>query len=193
MSMCSDFRSGNAGAFLRSVVLVRSDHGDDLAEIERSFDSKGPPERLASGGELQAPGRGMQMSTTPRHRPTLIGLDDPCRRDPDGDESHQVGFVRSGSTSETRANGHLRVYPLTGEAAPRDPASGASVSERMSMRQPVSLAASRAFCPSLPMARESWKSGTTTRAARAWTSTSVTERTCEGESAWPMKAAGSSL
>ena len=34
------------------------------------------------------------------------------------------------------------------------------------MRQPVSLAARRAFWPSLPMARDSWKSGTTTRAAR---------------------------
>ena len=32
----------------------------------------------------------------------------------------------------------------------------ASVSGRMSMRQPVSLAASRAFWPSLPMARLSW-------------------------------------
>jgi hypothetical protein len=29
-------------------------------------------------------------------------------------------------------------------------------SERMSIRQPVSRAASRAFCPSLPMASESW-------------------------------------
>src|SRR6478609_335161 len=29
-------------------------------------------------------------------------------------------------------------------------------SERMSIRQPVSRAASRAFCPSLPIARESW-------------------------------------
>jgi len=33
--------------------------------------------------------------------------------------------------------------------------SGAS-SERMSMRQPVSRAASRAFCPSLPIANDSW-------------------------------------
>ena len=32
----------------------------------------------------------------------------------------------------------------------------------MSMCQPVRRAARRAFCPSLPMARESWSSGTTT-------------------------------
>jgi hypothetical protein len=31
-----------------------------------------------------------------------------------------------------------------------------AASETMSIRQPVSLAASRAFWPSLPMARESW-------------------------------------
>ena len=35
----------------------------------------------------------------------------------------------------------------------------------MSIFQPVSLAARRAFCPSLPMAKESWLSGTMTRAA----------------------------
>ena len=60
----------------------------------------------------------------------------------------------------------LRRPPRTGVGCgarppvdPRDPAS-----LRMSMRHPVSRAASRAFCPSLPMARESWKSGTITRA-----------------------------
>ena len=31
-----------------------------------------------------------------------------------------------------------------------------AVSERMSIRQPVSRAASRAFCPSRPMASDSW-------------------------------------
>jgi hypothetical protein len=35
-------------------------------------------------------------------------------------------------------------------------ASGSSSSERMSIRQPVNRAASRAFCPSRPIARESW-------------------------------------
>ena len=38
-------------------------------------------------------------------------------------------------------------------AAPRPPA---SVSGRMSIRHPVSLAARRAFCPSLPIASYSW-------------------------------------
>ena len=43
----------------------------------------------------------------------------------------------------------VRVYPGP------DACSG-SVSGRMSIRQPVSFAASRAFCPSLPIARDSW-------------------------------------
>lgn len=41
-------------------------------------------------------------------------------------------------------------------AAPAEAGAAPSVSDRMSMRQPVSLAASRAFWPSRPMARESW-------------------------------------
>ena len=41
----------------------------------------------------------------------------------------------------------------------------ASASLWMSMRQPVSRAASRAFWPSRPIASDSWKSGTTTRTA----------------------------
>src|SRR5699024_12517549 len=38
------------------------------------------------------------------------------------------------------------------------------VSGRISIFQPVSRAARRAFCPSLPIASESWYVGTTTRA-----------------------------
>ena len=49
--------------------------------------------------------------------------------------------------------------------------SGAAASLRMSIRQPVSRAANRAFWPSLPIASDSWKSGTVTRAARAAAST----------------------
>ena len=35
-------------------------------------------------------------------------------------------------------------------------AAGTAASDLMSMRQPVSLAASLAFCPSLPIASDSW-------------------------------------
>jgi hypothetical protein len=36
------------------------------------------------------------------------------------------------------------------------PGTSSAVSDRMSIFQPVSLAASRAFCPSLPIASDSW-------------------------------------
>ncbi len=64
--------------------------------------------------------------------------------------------------------------------------------ERMSIRQPVSRAASRAFWPSRPMARLSWSSGTMTVARRASSSTS-TSRTRAGLSALATNRAGSSL
>ena len=62
----------------------------------------------------------------------------------------------------------------------------------MSTRQPVSRAARRAFCPSLPIASESWSSGTTTVACLFSSSTS-TSRTRAGDSALATKRAGSSL
>jgi hypothetical protein len=47
------------------------------------------------------------------------------------------------------------VYRQVVDAASAGPAASAA-SDRMSMRQPVSRAASRAFCPSFPMASDSW-------------------------------------
>ena len=67
-----------------------------------------------------------------------------------------------------------------------------SVSDLMSTRQPVSRAARRAFCPSRPIASESWSSGTITVAWPASSSTR-TSRTRAGESALATKRAGSSL
>ena len=69
------------------------------------------------------------------------------------------------------------LVPRSRPDAPRPPSHSslvASSSERMSIRQPVSRAARRAFWPSLPMASESWKSGTITRAER-----SASETTCD--------------
>ena len=61
----------------------------------------------------------------------------------------------------------------------------------ISIFQPVSLAASRAFWPSLPMARESWSSGTTTRQLLP-SGSSSTERTSAGDRAAAIYSAGSS-
>jgi hypothetical protein len=61
---------------------------------------------------------------------------------------------RAASYASAEAPAALAASPAeargAGAEAPTAP------SERMSMRQPVSRAASRAFCPSLPMASESW-------------------------------------
>jgi hypothetical protein len=43
-----------------------------------------------------------------------------------------------------------------GPASTADASAASAVSGRMSMRQPVSRAARRAFWPSLPMASDSW-------------------------------------
>ena len=93
-------------------------------------------------------------------------------------------MLATGITLSPQASG-LRTEGLPHSAA------GAS-SERMSMRQPVRRAAKRAFCPSLPIASESWKSGTTTRHARAARSMISTEVTRAGDKAWATNSAGSS-
>ena len=62
----------------------------------------------------------------------------------------------------------------------------------MSILYPVSRAASRAFCPSLPIARDNWSSGTTTRQLLPSPS-SVTLSTSAGASAAATYSAGSSL
>jgi hypothetical protein len=49
---------------------------------------------------------------------------------------------------------HIPAYRVDASTEPA--ASSAWVSGRMSIRHPVSLAASRAFCPSLPIARDNW-------------------------------------
>ena len=66
------------------------------------------------------------------------------------------------------------------------------VSLLMSTRQPVRRAARRAFWPSRPMARESWKSGTMTSATpvSSWMRTSLT---LAGDSALATKSGWSSL
>ena len=75
---------------------------------------------------------------------------------------------------------------------PPDSSSGSCVSLLMSTRQPVSRAASRAFWPSLPIASDSWKSGTMTSAVpvSSWMRTS---RTRAGASAFMTNSGGSSL
>jgi hypothetical protein len=87
---------------------------------------------------------------------------------PDRHYAQQLGRRRSGPAAHTGADRDLattrdEVYRATPSAVglgavtagPSSTIAGL-VSDRMSIRQPVRRAASRAFCPSLPMARDSW-------------------------------------
>jgi len=68
----------------------------------------------------------------------------------------RIGVARTLGEPDTWPSARQSTAPAhesgpEGSAGPLSPSS-----ERMSMRQPVSFAASRAFCPSLPMASDSW-------------------------------------
>jgi hypothetical protein len=115
---------------------------------------------------------------TPAGEPGLrVGLDDV----PDCHEAKQAGLGRTLLAAYTGTRdgcipgmllgpfGHFRqqVYrvrasPMSGEPYASAGVSGGSdsssvaASDLMSIRQPVSRAASLAFCPSLPMARDNW-------------------------------------
>lgn len=55
-----------------------------------------------------------------------------------------------------RVTGRCRVYPARTASPTAHPSEASEVSGWMSIRAPVSRAASRAFCPSRPIASESW-------------------------------------
>ena len=78
--------------------------------------------------------------------------------------------------------GRVRPVPHGAGASVRDQAAPEE-SGPMSIFQPVSFAARRAFWPSLPMARENWFSGTRARTSLPTSSTTVTEVTRAGERA----------
>lgn len=60
------------------------------------------------------------------------------------------------STSFGRQGRLAQPVAAGAEVVPSLASCSASASEWISIRQPVNLAAKRAFCPSLPMASESW-------------------------------------
>src|SRR3984893_3052729 len=81
-------------------------------------------------------------------------------------------------TETALAGGLARCLSRTGPCAASGVGCGAA-SLMISIRQPVSRAANRAFCPSLPIASDSWKSGTITPAARQDCSLTLNDTTLE--------------
>ena len=91
----------------------------------------------------------MQVGAAAGQPATRVG--DKCALD--GDHPEQVGGA--GALPAPDAGADRRAQ--TGLSASLTTLGGSLVtSGRMSIRQPVSRAASRAFCPSLPIARDSW-------------------------------------
>jgi len=131
-------------------------------EVERSGQAQGPGERPPLLGEVDAARVGVHGGTSARQAAGRV-------RDqavPVTDDTQQGGLRRPFPATHTGADrarqaSRVRVYRVArSRPLPRgyeaSPAGIASVSLWMSMRQPVSRAARRAFCPSLPIASDSW-------------------------------------
>ena len=58
---------------MRRPAHASRDMSRDLRVLHRCADPKGPAERLAADGELEALGRGVQMRSTTRCRPPDVG------------------------------------------------------------------------------------------------------------------------
>jgi hypothetical protein len=130
MHMCAPSRS--------SAALV----GYDAAY--GSLDVPDNPEKVRLRRPLPAPDAGPDRLRTPH---PLFSLPRPPGLVPGPPHALSTGPDLPG-----RALGQLDVLAGVGGAE----AEAGAVSGRMSMRHPVIRAASRAFCPSLPMASESW-------------------------------------
>lgn len=115
---------------------------------------------------LHALGSGVDMGSTSRPGPIRIHRTSAGGRWV-GHDAHQGRSWFPSSTPDARSDGFAReangqVYSPSGAGwsspSPGPPVGAAAgpLSGRISIRQPVSRAASRAFCPSRPIAKDSW-------------------------------------
>src|SRR5712692_8686293 len=172
---------------------------------ERGVDGgfQGSLQRAAAAGELHAVGAGVQVGAATRGAAGRVEPDLAGGGAHQAQEAALAGLLAAGDAGPYRLTPglwHSRASaPYPGS---RDPASEgerglcggwapSSAAGLMSIRQPVSLAASRAFCPSRPMASDSCARGTTTEAVRVARST-FTSSTEAGPRAAATKRGGSS-
>ncbi len=153
-----------------AVLLVAPDPLPDGAGIRWRAAAQRTSEGPTTHGEVEARGIRVQPSAAPRT--TALGVrqeDGGAVRSGPEDHSQECRPAIRPTTPDARSHrlggpGSRPVGPHESTAYAGSGASPASteagrapsVSERMSMRQPVSLAANRAFCPSRPIARDSW-------------------------------------
>lgn len=133
-------------------------------EVKRAGGPQGPGQRTTSFRETEAIRVAVQRGTAAGE--PAVGVDDEDAVH--HDHPQQIGSCASLPTPHAgagrrrgRSRGQAYRSPGPGPSvAPGAPAAGpagsGAVSLRMSMRHPVRRAASRAFCPSLPIASESW-------------------------------------
>jgi hypothetical protein len=174
---CSSFEPLLRGrGYKRTVQPLGEDLRTHLHDVEA--DTAGCAQRPGKCPTLRrlldAFGPRVDMGST--SRPGSIAIDDaPTGGIGIGHETNQIRRRLSSSTSDAHAHRALiqaesvvatnsvprgtdpQVYsPAGGAGACGATAPPAPPSGRMSIRHPVSLAASRAFCPSRPIAKDSW-------------------------------------
>ena len=144
-----------------------------LIEIDRSRKAQGPGERRPAPRDVVAVLVGVQPDAAPRHALVAVEHHDASAVVLARHQTQQDGPIPLTTTTHARAlrwpmfsRSHVspvRKHHRRALGRDQSTSSGWGVispsggtSEWMSMRHPVSLAASRAFWPSLPMASESW-------------------------------------
>lgn len=127
----------------------------NLIDVQWTLDPERTGERPALGRTFKALQIGVQVRPPARHPSVQVGHEGPTHHD----HPNQVTLWRPLPATQTGAQRRTPgVYPSHaaqaaaggGESGPPGPLSG-----RMSIRHPVIRAASRAFWPSRPMARDS--------------------------------------
>jgi hypothetical protein len=141
-----------------------------VGQVQRTWHPQGPRERARALGACQARRSRVQVRSAAGESTGRVGDDPSGIRDHPDQFGHIVPLAAADAGALAAGRSDVgRVYP---SAHPRSstavppsaadagfgppPDAAGAVSGRMSMRQPVSRAARRAFWPSRPMARESW-------------------------------------
>ena len=166
-TIAGDVRPGRVPEPIVPGAVLLLDRRAEEAEIQRTLHPQRPAQGPGTFRSIEALLGGVQMSTATR-QPSGEVRDDPARLCHDPDERRRIvpDPTSHAHAEEPERGDRCRVYPsghlaqstdgAGGTSEPLAAGSAAAVSGRISIRQPVRRAASRAFCPSRPMARESW-------------------------------------
>ncbi len=143
-------RSGRHG----EVVDAREHPAYQIGRQGRR-DPEGSREGLASLGQVEAGDDRVQVGTSAGQPVRRVGHDSTVP----GHHPQQLGRRSAPAAAHAGADRRAQAGSSAGAGAGVDAGAGTAsrvTSGRMSIRQPVSRAARRAFWPSLPMASDSW-------------------------------------